>query len=79
MQILQSCVLDVHLSYTPKSVLAASFSGSAQSHPAGAPNLGDYLEVPRQLEDTMRSITTIVLPIIIAAGISGLMFTATLA
>jgi hypothetical protein len=38
-----------------------------------------HLKVPRQLEDTMRSITTIVLPIIIAAGISGLMFTATLA
>jgi hypothetical protein len=31
------------------------------------------------LEDSMRSITSIVLPIILAAGISGLMFTATLA
>jgi hypothetical protein len=31
------------------------------------------------LEDSMRSIASIVLPIILAAGISGLMFTATLA
>jgi hypothetical protein len=30
------------------------------------------------MEDSMRSITTIVLPIILAAGVSGLMFTATL-
>jgi hypothetical protein len=30
------------------------------------------------LEDFMRSITSIVLPIILAAGVSGLIFTATL-
>jgi len=36
------------------------------------------LEVPQPLEDSMRSITSIVLPIILAAGLSGLMFTATL-
>ena len=40
---------------------------------------GDCLKVPRTMEDTMRSFTTVVLPIILAAGISGLMFTATLA
>jgi hypothetical protein len=47
-------------------------------HPAGAPNFGRRLEEPHNQEDTMLSITTIVLPIILAAGISGLMFTATL-
>lgn len=40
---------------------------------------GDCLKVPRTKEDTMRSFATVVLPIILAAGISGLMFTATLA
>jgi len=30
------------------------------------------------MEDSMRSITSIVLPIILAAGVSGLIFTATL-
>jgi hypothetical protein len=52
---------------------------SAHLHPAGAPNWEKSLEVPQPLEDSMRSITSIVLPIILAAGISGLMFTATLA
>ncbi len=35
--------------------------------------------MPHPMEDTMRSFTTYVLPIILAAGVSGLMFTATLA
>lgn len=47
-------------------------------HPAGAANFGKDLEVHQPKEHTMRSITSIVLPIIFAAGISGLMFTATL-
>lgn len=48
-------------------------------HTLPAHERGDCLKVPRIKEDTMRSFTTVVLPIILAAGISGLMFTATLA
>ncbi len=35
-------------------------------------------KVPHKQEDTMRNLTNRVLPLIIAAGLSGLMFTATL-
>jgi hypothetical protein len=66
------------LSYTLFGVFAASFSCSAHLHPAGAPELGRDSERPHNSEDFMRSITQIVLPIILAAGVSGLIFTATL-
>jgi hypothetical protein len=75
---MQSAAQHEQLSYTLFGVFAPSFSLLRHLHPAGAPNLGESLEVPQHLEDSMRSITSIVLPIILAVGVSGLMFTATL-
>lgn len=50
-----------------------------QSTPCRRTELGDSLEVPHSKEELpMRSITAIIFPMILAAGLSGLMFTATL-
>ncbi|WP_295531837.1 hypothetical protein [Novosphingobium sp. Chol11] len=48
-------------------------------HPAGADELGELPESASTMEHTMRNFTAIVLPILFAASISGIMFTATLA
>jgi hypothetical protein len=66
---------------TPKSVSAPSFSKLLQSTTLPAPkNLGDCLEEPHKKMEVipMRSIVTYALPFILAAGVSGMMFTATL-
>ncbi len=76
MQLLMS---SAQLRYTPIDVVARSFSGSVHLHPAGAMNGRDCLKVHPTKEHTMRSFTNYVLPILFAAGVSGLMFTATLA
>jgi hypothetical protein len=48
-------------------------------HPAGADELGELPESASTMEHTMRNFAAIVLPILFAASISGIMFTATLA
>jgi hypothetical protein len=48
-------------------------------HPAGADELGELPESASTREHTMRNFTAIILPILFAASISGIMFTATLA
>jgi hypothetical protein len=65
------------LSYTLFGVFAPSFSGSAH-YTLPARRTWERPWKASQLEDFMRSITHIVLPIILAAGVSGLIFTATL-
>lgn len=49
------------------------------STPCRRTELGDCLEEPHSKEELpMRSITAVIFPMILAAGLSGLMFTATL-
>jgi hypothetical protein len=74
----QLSVFCSQLQHTPKSVLPASFECFCNPPPCRRTELGDCLKVPHNQEVTMRSIATIVLPIIFAAGISGMMFTAAL-
>ena len=67
-----------HLQHTPKSVLRGQFQA-----PASPCRRKELERVParftQQEGKTMRYIASIVLPIVLAAGISGMMFTATLA
>ncbi|BEU99217.1 hypothetical protein [Novosphingobium olei] len=78
LQILQLTQLCSHLQHTPKSVFAASFRTLLQSTTLPAPTNWETAWECLQQEDTMRSIASYVLPIIVAAGVSGMMFTATL-
>ncbi|MDF8333106.1 hypothetical protein [Novosphingobium cyanobacteriorum] len=67
--------------YVKRRICGLVQQAPAIHHPAGADELGDCLEEPHNKQEVipMRSIVTYALPIILAAGISGMMFTATLA
>ena len=62
-----------------KAYLERRSKSSCDPHPAGADELGELPESASTMEHIMRNLTSIILPILIAASISGMMFTATLA
>ncbi|WP_225205472.1 hypothetical protein [Novosphingobium huizhouense] len=66
------------MQHTSNGVFAASFSKLLQSTTLPAPMNGEMPGSAFNRRTTMRSIVSYVLPIIVAAGVSGMMFTATL-
>jgi hypothetical protein len=68
-----------HLQQARQSLSALSFETLLQSTTLPAPTNGRVrLKVPQNKEDTMRNFTSMIISVVLAAGISGIFFTATL-